>query len=253
MDRGLPRQRAESGSAALAVALGAEARRRASSPTEEEALLGSRPGHAVQANVRVVTTSRPRSKRGEGDALRDALLGAATRLLDASGDVDGLSVRAVTSAAGVSPTALYLHFGDKAALVHAVKIECLAEMSAAVRAARAAHDGDPEAQLIAMGESYLRYAEEHPGHYAMLFHTEVSTDERHDPSDDVQRASRAALHLLYEVLRERLDDGRRAHEATMTLWTGLHGRAHLRKAVPWVDLGDQGRYLASLVQQALRS
>ena len=199
-----------------------------------------------------MTTSRPRSKRGEGDALRDALLGAASQLLDASGDVDGLSVRAVTGAAGVSPTALYLHFGDKAALVHAVKIECLAEMSAAVRAARAEHDGDPEAQLIAMGRSYLRYAEEHPGHYAMLFHTEVRTDQRADPPADVQEASRAALHLLYEVLRERLD-GRRAHEATMMLWTGLHGRAHLNKAIPWVDLGDQNRYLTALVQQALRT
>ncbi|HEY4461012.1 MAG TPA: TetR/AcrR family transcriptional regulator [Pseudonocardiaceae bacterium] len=199
-----------------------------------------------------MTTSRPRSKRGEGDALRDALLGAASRLLDASGDVDGLSVRAVTAAAGVSPTALYLHFGDKAALVHAVKIECLAQMSAAVRDARSAHDGDPEAQLIAMGVSYLRYAEEHPGHYAMLFHTEVRADERPDPPEDVQQASRAALHLIFEVLRQRLD-GRRAQEATMTYWTGLHGRAHLGKALPWVDLGDQGRYLASLVQQALRS
>jgi AcrR family transcriptional regulator len=200
----------------------------------------------------VVTTSRPRSKRGEGDALRDALLGAASRLLDASGDVDGLSVRAVTAAAGVSPTALYLHFGDKAALVHAVKIECLAEMSTAVRAARSAHDGDPDAELVAMGVSYLRYAEEHPGHYAMLFHTEVSADERAEPPEDVQRASRAALHLIFEVLRQRLN-GPRAQEATMTFWTGLHGRAHLRKALPWVDLGDQGRYLASLVAQALRS
>lgn len=200
----------------------------------------------------MVTTSRPRSKRGEGDALRDALLGAASRLLDASGDVDGLSVRAVTAAAGVSPTALYLHFGDKAALVHAVKIECLAEMSAAVRAARAEHDGEPEAQLVAMGESYLRYAEEHPGHYAMLFHTEVGADERADPPDDVQQASRAALHLIFEVLRQRLDSGR-AQEATMTYWIGLHGRAHLGKALPWVDLGDQGRYLASLVAQALRT
>ena len=197
-----------------------------------------------------MTTSRPRSKRGEGDALRDALLGAAAGLLDASGDVDGLSVRAVTAAAGVSPTALYLHFGDKAALVHAVKIQCLAEMGVAVRAARAAHDGDPEAQLIAMGAAYLRYAEEHPGHYAMLFHTEVRTDDRADPPRDVQQASRAALNLLVEVARQRLDQ-QRAQEAVLTLWTGLHGRAHLSKALPWVDFGDQDRYLASLVQQAL--
>ncbi|HJP74311.1 MAG TPA: TetR/AcrR family transcriptional regulator [Pseudonocardiaceae bacterium] len=199
-----------------------------------------------------MTTSRPRSKRGEGDGLRDALLDAAARLLDASGDVDGLSVRAVTAAAGVSPTALYLHFGDKAALVHAVKTRCLAELGGELRAARAANDGDIEAQLIAMGASYLRYAEEHPGHYAMLFHTELGSDERHDPPEDVRTASRAALQLLVDVFAQRLDPPA-AYQATMTMWTGLHGRAHLAKALPWMELPDQRSYLAALVQQTLRS
>lgn len=209
-------------------------------------------GEPTIGKVWVVTTSRPRSKRGEGDALRDALLGAAARLLDASGDADGLSVRAVTSAAGVSPTALYLHFGDKAALVHAVKTRCLAELGSELSAARAAHDGDIEAQLIAMGAAYLRYAEEHPGHYAMLFHTEVGTDERTDPPEEVHRASFAALRLLIDLFEQRFDAAG-AYEATVTLWTGLHGRAHLAKALPWIELPDQDRYLTALVRQTLRS
>jgi hypothetical protein len=99
---------------------------------------------------------------------------------------------------------------------------------------------------------YLRYAEEHPGHYAMLFHTELGSDERHDPPQDVRKASRAALQMLVDVFAQRLDPAA-AHEATMTMWTGLHGRAHLAKALPWMELPDQNSYLAALVAQTLRS
>ena len=63
--------------------------------------------------------NRPRNPRGEGARLRDQLLQATADLLNEFGDADRVSVRAIARRAGVSPTALYLQFPDRDALVAA--------------------------------------------------------------------------------------------------------------------------------------
>src|SRR5512145_3484417 len=68
---------------------------------------------------------RPRKKRAgqyhHGD-LRRALIDQALRTIDREG-VEGLTLRGVGEALGVSRTALYRHFSDKQALVAAVARE----------------------------------------------------------------------------------------------------------------------------------
>src|SRR5947209_5384359 len=117
--------------------------------------------------------TRVRNQRGEGDRLREALLDAASEILGSSHDADALSVRSVTARAGVSPTALYLHFEDKEALAEEVKRRCFAAFGAALNEAAAEHPDDARAQVVARGVAYLRFAREHPGQYAILFHTYV--------------------------------------------------------------------------------
>ena len=63
--------------------------------------------------------TRARNPRGEGGRLRDQLVRATAELVDELGDTSRLSVRAIARSAGVSPTALYLHFPDRDALVTA--------------------------------------------------------------------------------------------------------------------------------------
>src|SRR5204863_94235 len=121
---------------------------------------------------RAAVARRDPAPGGEGERLRTALLDAAGELLAQARDVDELSVRAVTARAGVSPTALYLHFADKEALVVAVKKSCFEGLGAVLREADAKHEGDPGEQLRAMGRAYLRFAREQPGRYAILFHTQ---------------------------------------------------------------------------------
>src|SRR5918912_2806062 len=95
--------------------------------------------------------TRVRNQRGEGERLRTALLDAAAELLAESQDVEQLSVRAVTARAGVSPTALYLHFQDKEELTRAVRERCAAALAEMLREADEEHGGDSFAQLVAMG------------------------------------------------------------------------------------------------------
>ncbi|GII85345.1 TetR family transcriptional regulator [Sphaerisporangium siamense] len=198
--------------------------------------------------------SRPRSKRGSGEELREALLATTAALLDAGQDVESLSVRTVTSATGVSPTALYLHFADLTELVRTLKVRIMRELSARLRAAAEPHPGDVRARLRAMARAYLRFAEEHPGHYAAVFHVGPPRTGA-APPDEVIRAGFEAFQPLQDAVAEALRErsGRettpeQAFEVTCGLWFGLHGRAHLGAAMPWLTLPAEDAYVDRLVR-----
>ena len=74
------------------------------------------------AHARAARPARKRANRYHHGDLRRALLQAAVRTIGAHG-IDGLTLRAVGSSLGVSRTALYRHFADKAALLAAVAAE----------------------------------------------------------------------------------------------------------------------------------
>src|SRR5215468_9644695 len=80
------------------------------------------------------TARKPRKKRAgqyhHGD-LRRALIDQALRTIDKEG-AEGLTLRGVGDALGVSRTALYRHFSDKQALVAAVASEGFRALRAAL-------------------------------------------------------------------------------------------------------------------------
>lgn len=182
---------------------------------------------------------RARNPRGEGGRLREQLVQAAAELLDELGDASRLSVRAIARRAGVSPTALYLHFPDRDALVNATCDAGFAAFNDAVLAA-ASGDGDPPARLEAMGLAYLAFTERQPALYGVIFSA------RRPPSlppapDGVDR--KEGFAGLVSLLRENdpaLGEGE-AHEVAIAIWSGLHGFAMLRAArpkLPWPPAED---------------
>ncbi|MGB3298966.1 MAG: TetR/AcrR family transcriptional regulator [Phormidesmis sp.] len=100
--------------------------------------------------------------------LRQALLKSALDILKAK-DVQGLSLREVARQAGVSHTAPYRHFADKAALLAAVAEEGFVEFDQYLSAAVDKAQADPIESLKATGEAYVRYALEHPTHFRVMF------------------------------------------------------------------------------------
>ena len=113
-------------------------------------------------------TGRPRARRGEGRRLRGEIIAAASGLLAELGDANQLSMRAVAAAVGVTPPSIYRHFADKRALLVAVLDERWAELNATLAGAAADVD-DPFEALRRICLAYLRFGEEHPGHYRVLF------------------------------------------------------------------------------------
>jgi AcrR family transcriptional regulator len=200
-------------------------------------------------------TTRVRNQRGEGERLRTSLLDAAAELLAESQDVDQLSVRAVTSRAGVSPTALYLQFHDKEELTHAVKQRCIAALADVLRAADEEHEGDPFAQCVAMGLAYLRFAHEQPGQYAILFHTRVPKDGKHHkrPDPDLGVGAECFALLMNAVTRcVRKEDEGKVFDLSCELWLSLHGRATIRTAMPDFPLPDERAYVELLAERMLK-
>src|SRR5688500_1622324 len=58
-------------------------------------------------------------RRAEGERTRELLMDAAEELF-ASAGVEGVSIRSINAAAGVSPASVHYHFRDKDGLVRAV-------------------------------------------------------------------------------------------------------------------------------------
>jgi AcrR family transcriptional regulator len=189
-----------------------------------------------------VVNRRARSARGSGEDLRDALVTATAELLETH-DLNALSVRTVTSATGVSPTALYLHFADLSELLRAVKARFFGELRDSLLAA----DGDIRALALA----YLAYAREHDGRYAVMFHAQRRTGAPTSPSAELVELGWAAFEPLIAavgaVLRDASDEEIR--ESSLELWLALHGRAQLSVAMPWFELPDEDRYVDRLVRQ----
>jgi AcrR family transcriptional regulator len=194
-----------------------------------------------------------RNQRGEGERLRAALLDAATELLGETHDVDRLSVRAVTARAGVSPTALYLHFADKDALTDEVKHRCFEAFGETLAQARDTHPDDPPAQLRAMGLAYLRFAREQHGRYGILFETRHRGYKERAEEAEQPNPGTAAFGLLVDTVGRCLpavaED--EAFELSCILWTALHGRAAVGTAMPEFPFPDDEAFVELLAQRVL--
>lgn len=172
---------------------------------------------------------RPRKKRAgqyhHGD-LRRALIDQALRTIDKLG-VEGLTLRGVGDALGVSRTALYRHFSDKQALVAAVAREGFRTLRLALVDAWE-RKGRGRAGFEAMAEAYLQFAVAHPAHYRVMFGRFVESGAR-DP--ELIEEAKAAFQALVDALVEQQRDGQvRADDPLMLarfVWSVTHGVAML--------------------------
>ena len=174
---------------------------------------------------------RTANPRGAGVRLRDELLDAATRLLDAGGRDATLTLRGVAREAGVAAPSVYAHFADLDELVVELIRRHLAELAGTVRDAVRAAGGDPERQLRGAAHAYVRWGLERPGPYTVVFEgralRQLTRDEElglaagDDLLDDL-------VALLAALPRPPADPA----AAALGVWSGLHGVVSLRTAKP---------------------
>ena len=177
-----------------------------------------------------MSPTRTRSRRGEGEQLREEIVEAGTRLLLSTGDEDAVTIRAVAKAVGVTPPSIYLHFADKNALVLAVCERTFESLDVHIEAAVAGIE-DPLEELHARGRAYVRFGLDNPEHYRVMFMTRPHVDM---PPD--QMTSGAFEHHFNAVTRAcgagALPADTDPLGAALFLWFGVHGIASLLIAKP---------------------
>ena len=118
-----------------------------------------------------LSTSKKNESAYHHGNLREALVDAAIEILEAEG-VTKLSRRGVARRAGVSQTAPYRHFKDKAALLAAVAAYGFRGLAAAMREG-AARQKDPRDRLAEIGQSYVRFALDNSAVFRLMFGPEI--------------------------------------------------------------------------------
>ncbi|GAA0952899.1 TetR/AcrR family transcriptional regulator [Actinocorallia libanotica] len=109
-------------------------------------------------------TTRTAGRPYHHGSLPETLVAHAVELLDEAGP-DAVVVREVARRAGVSPSAPFRHFPDRAALLAAVAEAVAVDFGALQLAAVEAADALP---FRALGKAFVHYALAHPHRFALL-------------------------------------------------------------------------------------
>ncbi len=119
----------------------------------------------MSENDNTVNIKNRDARYHHGD-LRSALIEEGLSLLGQKA-VEDLSLREIARNAGVSATAVYRHFPDKAALMQAMCEVTSRALGVAFQDAMAAADSPREA-FDAMGRAYVRFALAHPSEFRLM-------------------------------------------------------------------------------------
>lgn len=148
--------------------------------------------------------------------LRQALLEAALTILEQQGE-EGLGLRDLARAVGVSPSAPYRHFDSRAALLEALAVTGFGRFTAAMEAVA---QGAPAQPMTEMGKTYVHFALTHPGLFRLMFSPQLKRDAR----PGLRMAADAAFDTLRHVVGGDRETGR---IRALAAWAKVHGLAVL--------------------------
>lgn len=186
-------------------------------------------GHAETAvmacthpRITDMTQSQPRSKRTPTLEIHGRILDAARRIVERDG-VDGLTIRALSAQADVSPTSIYQHIGGKQAVCDALIDTYFTDLREQLIAI---DESDPVLRLRRAGIIYREHALDAPGIYALVWMGQASDSAQHclDAITQIIRYGQAASVF-------RGDD---PHLIASSIWVSIHGfiQFELRSAQP---------------------
>lgn len=159
--------------------------------------------------------------------LRQTLVDATAALIQETGPLS-FTLTEAARRAGVSPAAPYRHFKGRDDLLEEVARQGFLEF--AERLGRAFDDGRPRplTAFMRMGQAYLDFAAEQPGHYMAMFESGLSIA----GNAELAAASGKARHVLVtaaERLAARLPQDRRPPAPMVAdhIWALSHGVVEL--------------------------
>lgn len=199
---------------------------------------------------------RPRSARkarGTGHLRRGEILDAAERIFIAEG-YEGATIRKIADEVGVSPTALYIHFPDKATILGEIGKRTLEQLLARNREL-AAQPQDAATRVRAMLEAYMRWGLEHPNAYQLVYSAPRPLSAEMWSEDTVD-LSVQCYEVFADVVREIGAQGRlragTAETVAQAFWMGCHGVVALICARPNFRWADTEELIATTLEALMR-
>jgi AcrR family transcriptional regulator len=155
-------------------------------------------------------------------ATEERIAETALNLLETGGE-DGVSMRRVAAAVGITPMAIYHHFADRRALLDFVVDREFTKYSESLQATP--RRGTYESQILTCMDAYIDYAFAHPRIFDYVF-AEPRPGARRFPEDFRARRS-PTLNPVADLLQKAMDAGYLKQddvwELAMELWAHTHG------------------------------
>lgn len=136
------------------------------------------------------------------ETMTQRIADAARRLLN-KGGTEGVTMRRVASAVGITPMALYRHYPNRDGLLHALADAGFVELSEKLTSLRLR--GGVERQLLKILDVFLDYAFEHPRLFELMFLTRRK-GARQYPEDFRARRSPTA-NVSADVIARAMEAG----------------------------------------------
>jgi len=137
---------------------------------------------------------------------------------------DSLSFRKLAADAGVSHQAPYHHFTDRRGVFRAIAIDGFTRLGESLSQALSV-PADEQAQSLL--EAYVEFALANPGHFRVMFRSDLCDMEN---APELQAFADAAFDLLVDHVRTRLGDGASIEDIrarATAMWSIAHGFATL--------------------------
>ena len=185
------------------------------------------------------TRKTARKAKGDGHLRRAEILEAAERIFLVEG-YEGATIRKIADEVGVSSTALYMHFPDKACILFEI-VRTTFENLVTQNDEIAVKPVDPVVRTRMMLEAYMRWGFEHPNAYQLVYcrRGPVSLGPLPEGTNDL---SRKCYDIFAGVVREIAASGRlrtgNADSAAQALWMSCHGVVALMASRPKFDWAD---------------
>jgi AcrR family transcriptional regulator len=181
-------------------------------------------------------------------ATQERIAETALKLLETGGE-DGVSMRRVATAVGITPMAIYHHFADRRALLNFVVDREFGKYVESLQALP--RRGTYESQILTCMDAYIDYAFAHPRIFDYVF-SEPRPGARRFPADFRARRS-PTLNPVADLLHKAMEAGYLKQddvwELAMELWAHTHGYVSLYRGGRF-DLPE--KEFRALVRRSLR-
>jgi AcrR family transcriptional regulator len=157
----------------------------------------------------------------KNQATREKLLAVALELMEAPDGVDGVTMRAVAAAAGVSTMATYKHFQSRDALLRAATAAEYPRIAGYFARANARTEAPGMRGML----GYLNYALDHPQIFRYMFSSPRADAFAfpHDLKENRSPTFNILLGVVSELMERRVLRPDDVAETALSIWAHAHG------------------------------